>query len=35
MGRDFSIYATSDGVVFFRNMTGSKRGKKTVDVVEN
>ncbi len=33
MGRDFTIYARSDGVVKFRNMTGNKRGKKAVDVV--
>ena len=33
MGRDFSIYATADGVVRFRTMTGSKRGKKAVDVI--
>jgi large subunit ribosomal protein L27 len=33
MGRDFTIYATSAGVVNFRNMTGSKRGKKAVDVI--
>lgn len=33
MGRDFTIFAISDGVVSFRNMTGSKRGKKAVDVV--
>lgn len=35
MGRDFTIYATTDGVVSFRDMTGSKRGKKAVDVVSS
>ena len=33
MGRDFTIYAIAPGVVSFRNMTGSKRGRKAVDVV--
>ena len=33
IGRDFTIYATTSGVVSFRNMTGSKRGKKVVDVI--
>lgn len=33
MGRDFTLFATADGVVEFRNMTGFKRGKKTVNVV--
>ncbi len=32
ISRDFSIYAVSDGVVSFRRMTGSKRGKFYVDV---
>lgn len=33
LGRDFTIFAKSDGIVKFRNMTGYKRGKKIVDVV--
>lgn len=33
MGRDFTIYARADGVVKFRMMTGSKRGKKAIDVI--
>lgn len=33
MGRDFTIYARSDGTVQFRNMTGNKQGKKAVDVI--
>lgn len=34
MGRDFTIYATSDGIVAFRNLTGNQRGKKAVDVLQ-
>lgn len=33
-GRDFTLFAKSDGIVQFRNMTGYKRGRKIVDVVE-
>ena len=33
MGRDFTIYAVTEGVVVFRKMTGTKRGKFYVDVV--
>lgn len=33
MGRDFTIFATSEGVVSFRQMTGSKRNRKYVDVI--
>lgn len=33
MGRDFTIYATSDGVVSFRGMTGQHRGQKYVDII--
>jgi len=33
MAKDHSIYAVADGVVEFRNMTGYKRGKYYVDVV--
>jgi large subunit ribosomal protein L27 len=32
MGKDFSIYAVSDGLVAFRRMSGHKRGKYYVDV---
>lgn len=35
MGRDHTIFATADGVVQFRNMTGDSRGKKAVDVVQD
>lgn len=34
MGRDHTIYATADGIVTFRNMTGSKRGTKAIDVMK-
>ncbi|MBN1915441.1 50S ribosomal protein L27 [Candidatus Dojkabacteria bacterium] len=33
IGRDFTIFATQDGYVSFRNMTGYKRDKKYVDVL--
>jgi len=33
MGKDFTIFATADGEVQFRDMTGSHRGQKYVDVV--
>lgn len=33
MGRDFTIYATASGVVHFRNMTGTRRGKKAIDII--
>lgn len=32
-GRDFTIFATSEGFVSFRRMSGYKRTKKYVDVV--
>lgn len=32
-GKDFTLFAKTDGVVSFRNMTGYKRGRKLVDVV--
>jgi len=32
MGRDFTIFASADGVVSFRNMTGHHRGQKYIDV---
>lgn len=33
MGKDFTIFATIDGQVAFRNMTGSHRGQKFVDIL--
>ncbi len=33
IGRDFTIYSRCDGVVKFRDMTGTKRGKKAVDII--
>jgi large subunit ribosomal protein L27 len=33
MGRDHTIYATADGVVAFRRMTGHKRSQYYVDVI--
>jgi len=33
MGRDFTIYASTEGTVSFRHMTGHHRGQKYVDVV--
>ncbi|KXK26435.1 MAG: 50S ribosomal protein L27 [candidate division WS6 bacterium OLB20] len=33
MGKDFTIFATADGVVRFRDMTGNHSGQKFVDVV--
>lgn len=32
MGNDFTIFAVADGIVSFRNMTGTHRGQKFVDV---
>jgi large subunit ribosomal protein L27 len=32
IGRDFTIFAKSEGFVSFRKMTGYKRGKKYVDI---
>lgn len=32
-GRDYTLFATSDGVVKFKNMTGFKRGKKSINVL--
>lgn len=34
MGRDFTIFATMDGVVKFRGMMGAHRGQKYIDIVE-
>jgi large subunit ribosomal protein L27 len=34
MGKDFTIFATTEGVVKFRNMTGPHRAQKYIDVVE-
>ena len=33
IGRDFTIYATSEGFVSFRRMTGYKRNQKLVDIL--
>lgn len=35
MGRDFSIYAVADGQVQFRRMTGHKRNKYYVDILQS
>ena len=32
MGRDYTLFATADGVVEFSLLTGFKRGKKQVNV---
>ena len=34
MSKDYSIHALKEGVVAFRRMTGYKRGRYYVDVVE-
>ncbi len=33
MGKDFTIFAVSDGVVAFRKMSGLHRGQSYVDVI--
>ncbi|KKQ34442.1 MAG: 50S ribosomal protein L27 [candidate division WS6 bacterium GW2011_GWA2_37_6] len=33
IGRDYTIFATADGFVSFRHMTGFQRAKKYVDVL--
>lgn len=33
MGKDFTIFATAEGVVKFRQMTGNHRGQKYIDIV--
>lgn len=33
LGRDHTIFATADGVVEFKIMTGFKRGRKSVHVI--
>jgi len=33
IGRDFTIYSTQQGFVFFRRMTGHKRDQKYVDIL--
>lgn len=33
LGRDHTIFATADGVVEFKTMTGFKRGRKSVHVI--
>lgn len=34
MGKDHTIFSKINGVVSFRNMTGYRRGKKIIDVLE-
>ncbi len=34
MGKDHTIFAKQDGFVSFRKMTGHKRGRNIIDVVE-
>jgi large subunit ribosomal protein L27 len=34
MGRDYTIFAVKDGTVVFRRMSGVKRGKYFIDVIE-
>ncbi|MBN1373957.1 50S ribosomal protein L27 [Candidatus Dojkabacteria bacterium] len=33
MGKDFTIYATKEGTVSFKKLTGYKRGKLQINVV--
>ncbi len=33
IGRDHTIFAVTDGYVYFRNMTGHKRAKKYIDIL--
>lgn len=35
MGRDHTLFATADGVVEYRNLTGFKRTRKQVNVISN
>jgi len=35
LSKDFSIHAKTDGTVEFRRMSGHKRGKYFVDVIES
>lgn len=35
MSKNYSIHAKTDGVVQFRKMTGFKRGKFFIDVIES
>ena len=35
VGRDHTLYSVADGIVKFRMMTGFKRGRTAVDVVES
>jgi large subunit ribosomal protein L27 len=35
LGRDHTIFATAEGFVNYRRLTGFKRNQKAVDVVEN
>ncbi len=33
MGKDHTIFAKTNGVVFFRQMTGYKRNRQSIDVI--
>lgn len=33
MGKDYTLFAKINGIVSFRNMTGTKRGQKAVDIL--
>jgi large subunit ribosomal protein L27 len=33
IGKDFTIFATIDGVVNFKNMTGTHQGQKIIEVL--
>ncbi len=35
LSKDYSIHAKSDGAVSFRRMSGAKRGKYFVDVIQS
>jgi large subunit ribosomal protein L27 len=35
LSKDYSIHAKSDGTVSFRRMSGAKRGKYFVDVIQS
>lgn len=34
LGKDHTIFAKASGIVQFRNMTGSHKGQKYIDIVE-
>ncbi len=33
MGRNFTIQSTIDGIISFRRLTGTRRGKQAIDVI--